>query len=96
MVLGAPTYDWFTARRIQSYLKGLGDLRGQRTIIVISGMGYTDLSVPTMEKLVREANGELVKSLTLWTARPNEELYGINDPVDIMHREAKAIPLPGE
>jgi hypothetical protein len=95
LVLGAPTYDWRPAKRIQQYVKGLGDLAGQRTITIISGLGYTELSGPAMEKLVREANGDLVKSLILWTAAPNEEMYGLSDAVEIMHRAAMEIPLPG-
>lgn len=94
LVFGAPTYDWFPARRIQHYLRGLGDLGGHRTVIVISGLGYTNLSVSTMEKLVQEANGDLVKSLPLWTAAPNEEMYGRNDVGEIMRQAAKEIPLP--
>ena len=96
LVLGAPTYDWRPAKRLQRYLRGLGDLGGQRTVTIISGMGYAELSGPTMEKLVREVNGDLVKSLILYTMRPNEDLYGINDAVEIATQAAKEIHLPGE
>jgi hypothetical protein len=95
LVLGAPTYDWYPARRIERYVSSLGDLGGQPTVVIVSGMGSTQLSVPRMEGLVREANGELVKSLALWTAAPNEEVYGIDDPVEIMKREAATISPPG-
>lgn len=96
LVLGAPTYDWRPAKRIQHYLKGLGDLGGQRTVTIISAAGYAELSGPTMEKLVREANGELVESLILYTKRPNEDLYGINDALEIATQAAKEISLAGE
>ena len=83
LVLGGPTY-WFTpSRPIKRYLSRLGDLGGQRSISV-------------MEQQVREANGDLVKSLILYTMRPNEDLYGINDAVEIATQAAKEIPLPGE
>ena len=96
LVLGAPTYDWEPAKRTRHYLKGLGDLRGQRTVTIISGAGYAELSGPTMERLVREANGELVKSLILYTKRPNEDLYGINDALEIATQSAKDISLAGK
>jgi hypothetical protein len=47
-----------------------------------------------MQQQVREANGDLLKSLILYTTRPNEDLYGINDAVEIANQAAKQIPLP--
>ncbi len=96
LVLSAPTYDWVPAKPIPRYLERLGDLQGQPTAVIISAAGTTTLSVPTMENLVREANGDLVGSYTLWTLIPNRMRYGIDDPEEIMRREAKALPLPGE
>jgi hypothetical protein len=96
LVLSAPTYDWLPARPIQRYLRRLGDLEGQPTVVIISAAGIAELSLPTMEDLVREANGDLVASYALLTLVPNRMEYGIDDPAEIMRREAKAIPLPGE
>jgi uncharacterized membrane protein (UPF0136 family) len=94
LVLGAPTYDWLPAKRLQTYVKGLGDLAAQPTVTIISGAGYTELSQPAMEELVREANGELVESLAVWSARPNDEIHGISDPLNAMRQAARAISLP--
>jgi hypothetical protein len=96
LILSAPTYDWAPAKPIQRYLARLGDLGGQPTAVIISAAGTTSLSLPMMEDLVREANGDLVASYALWTMVPNEMVYGIDDPEEIMRREAKAIPMPGE
>ena len=96
LVLGSPTYEWRPSARIQRYLGQLGDLGGQPTVVIISGAGYTELSLPTMEDLVREANGDLVKSMALWTMAPNQAVYGISDPAEIMRQQAKELPLPGE
>jgi hypothetical protein len=96
LVLSAPTYDWVPARPIQRYLERLGDLGGQPTVVIISAAGTTTLSLPMMEDLVREANGDLVASHALWTMVPNRMVYGIDDSEEIMRREAKAIPVPGE
>ncbi len=96
LVLGGPTY-WFTPNRpIRRYLRRLGDLGGKRTVTIITGMGEGGRSTSIMERDVREANGDLVKALLLYTIRPNEELHGINDAVEIATRAAKEIPLPGE
>jgi flavorubredoxin len=96
LVLGGPTY-WFTpARPIRRYLSRLGDLGGQPTVTIITSMGAGERSVFIMDQDVREANGDLVKSLILYTMRPNEDLYGINDAVEIATQAAKEIPLPGE
>jgi hypothetical protein len=96
LVLSAPTYDWVPAKPIQRYLRQLGDLRGQPTVVIISAAGTTSVSLPMMEDLVREANGDLVASYALWTMVPNQKAYGINDPEEIMRREATAIPVPRE
>jgi len=96
LVLGSPTYASAPAKPFQSYLEALGDLGGQRTVIILSGAGQTDEVVATTEDLVCEANGELVKSLPIWTRAPNEEMYGISDPVEIMRQAAMEISLPGQ
>jgi hypothetical protein len=96
LVLGSPTYDWKPSKRIQRYLEGLGDLGGQPTVVIISAAGTTILSLPTMENLVREANGELVASYAVWTIAPNQFVYGTSDPMEAMKQKAQAIPLPGE
>jgi hypothetical protein len=94
LVLGTPTYDWAPSGRIKKYLKGLSDLGGKPTVIIVSAAGSSDQSVPTMEKLVQQANGKLIKSFPLWTLAPNDEMYGISDPVEIMRQAANDISLP--
>lgn len=96
LVLSAPTYDWVPAKPIQHYLEQLGDLGGKPTVVILSAAGKTTLSLPMMEDLVTEANGDLVASHALWTLVPNRLTYGIDDPEEIMRREAKAIPIPGK
>jgi hypothetical protein len=96
LVLSAPTYDWVPAKPIQRYLERVADLGGQPTVVIISAAGTTTLSLPMMEDLVREANGDLVASYVLWTLVPNRLAYGIDDPEEIMRRESQAIPVPRE
>jgi hypothetical protein len=94
LVLGAPTYDWLPAKRLPTYLSGLGSFAGTPTVIIISGAGYTDLSQRAMEMLVQEAGGEILKSLAVWSMRPNDDLYGISDPLEAMRQAALEIPTP--
>jgi hypothetical protein len=96
LVLSAPTYDWVPAKPIQRYLERLGDLADQPTVVIISAAGTTSLSLPKMEDLVREANGDLVASYALWTLVPNRVEYGIDDAEEIMRQAAQAVPTPGE
>jgi hypothetical protein len=96
LVLSAPTYDWMPAKPIQRYLEQLGDLSGQPTAVILSAAGTTTLSLPKMEELVKEANGDLIASYALWTVVPNRMAYGSDDAEEIMRREAKAILVPGE
>lgn len=94
LVLGSPTYGGAPAQPLLSYLGALGDLGGQMMVIILSGAGQTDQAVATVEELLRKANGQLVKSLPIWAMKPNEGMYVISDPVEIMRQAAMEIPLP--
>ncbi|MBN1138441.1 MAG: hypothetical protein JXM73_17765 [Anaerolineae bacterium] len=73
LVLGSPTY-WFTpSQPIRRYLDRLGDLKGQRTVTIVTGMGAGGRSAATIEKWVREASGDLVSGLLFYWMRPNDE-----------------------
>jgi len=73
LALGGPTY-WFTPNRpIRRYLSRLGDLGGQRTVTIITAMGAGERSASIMEKQVRQANGDLVSALLLYSMRPNDD-----------------------
>lgn len=73
LAFGGPTYIWAPARPIKRYVSRLGDLGGKPTAIIVTGFGMTGRSTSIMEKLVREANGHLVKSLSFFKSRPNDE-----------------------
>jgi flavorubredoxin len=94
LVLGGPTY-WFSPNRpIRRYLSRLGDLGGKPTASIITSMGSGARSRAVMETDIQRANGELVESLLLYTLRPNEDLYGINDAFEIANQAAGNIPRP--
>ncbi len=93
LVLGAPTYDWAPAGRIRRYLARLGDLRGLRTVLLVTAMGVTAQSRPALERLVRAAHGEVVKSLGL-ELRGQWDPSGPGDPAEVARREAATIATP--
>jgi hypothetical protein len=96
LVLADPTYFWTPSPPIKSYLSRLGDLGGQSTAIIVTATGMGGPSISTLERLVRAANGDLVKSLLLYSLAANEEIYGINEPEEIAYQLAKGITLPEE
>lgn len=72
LVLGWPTYWFNPSLPIRRYLGRIGDLRGKKTVIICTAAGAPAGSCEKMMKLVQAANGTIVKSLTLFTVRPNE------------------------
>ena len=97
LVFGAPTYGFAPPGPIRRYLAGL-DLEGKRTAIIITGLGATGQSVASMERLVRDRHGDLVKSLSLTTMRPNSEedrRPNKEVAVEMATRAGSEIPLPG-
>jgi flavorubredoxin len=100
LVLGGPTY-WFTPNRpIRRYLSRLGDLGGQRTVTIITGLGAGKRSASIIQKQVREANGNLVKALLLYKMRPNDDDNYVDGEqnqalaVDMARQAAMEIPPP--
>jgi hypothetical protein len=73
LVLGSPTY-WFTPSwPIRTYLGRLGDLEGQRTVTLVTGMGAGERSAALLDKWVRKANGNLAQGLLFYWMRPNDD-----------------------
>ncbi|MCP4541028.1 MAG: hypothetical protein GY832_28160 [Chloroflexi bacterium] len=96
LVLGAHTYFWTPDRVIQQYLGRLGDLAGQRTVVIVTALGQGERSTGILKKRIQEASGDVIKTLILYTMRPNEDLYGINDAEEIATRESRALQLVSE
>ena len=94
LVLGSPVYSGAPAKPVKTYLERLGDLAGKPTVAILSAGGNTVEAEVVTRTLIEEANGDIVKLLVLWTFAPNEEMYGISDPAEIMKREASQLPLP--
>jgi hypothetical protein len=102
LVLGSPTY-WFTPSwTIRRFLRRLGDLEGQPTVTIITGMGAGERSASVMGKLVRGANGNLVKGLLYYWMRPNDDDNYVNTDqnkalaVELAKQAGKEIPRSQE
>ena len=73
LVLGGGTYGFKPNQPIQTYVRRLGDLGGKPTVTIITALGMGERSTRIMEQLVSQANGNLVKALVLYKARPNDD-----------------------
>lgn len=91
LVLGWPTYWFNPSLPIRRYVRRIGDLEGKKTVIICTAAGAPAGSCRKMMSLVRAANGTFLRSLTLFTMRPNE---GNGDPVAIASQVGKELPLP--
>ena len=94
LVLSGPIYGFAPSRPLRSYLRRLGDLHGKPTVAILTGMGAGERADSIIKTDVQRANGELVASLLLYSMKPNEDLYGTNDPVEIATQAAKAVSPP--
>ena len=92
LVLGGPIYGFAPNRPIQRYLRRLGDLGGQPVATIITAMGAGERSSAIMNRLVRDANGDLVCSLLLYWMRPNKD----DRPVDGAQNRALAVEMATE
>ena len=100
LVLGGPTYGFAPNRPIRRYLRRLGDLGGQSVATIITAMGAGERSSAIMDRLVRDANGDLVCSLFLYWMRPNDNDRHVDGAqnralaVEMATEAAKEIPPP--
>jgi flavorubredoxin len=100
LVLGGPTYGFTPNRPIQKYVSRLGDLGGKPTVTIITALGMGQRSAGRMERFVRQANGNLIRALVLYKARPNDDDNYVDGKqnqdlaVEMATQAAKEIELP--
>ena len=94
LVVSGPTYYFTPSRPMLSYLERLRDAGGKPVATILTAIGAGERSNAILQKAVDAANGKLIASLLLYTVRPNEDLYGINDAEEIAASAAKEIRLP--
>jgi len=93
LVLGWPTYWFNPSLPVRKYLSRIGDIEKKNTVIICTAAGSPLNSCETMKNLVQAANGKIVKSLTLFTLRPNM-VNGVNEPDKIAFHAGQEITLP--
>jgi hypothetical protein len=102
LVLGSPTYWFAPSAVIRRYLRRLGDLGGQPMVTIITGLGAGGRSNSIMQKMVRQANGVVLKALLLYRLRPNDDDNYVNGEqnrtlaVEMATQAAGEIALPGK
>lgn len=100
LVVGGPTYGFAPNRPIKRYLRRLGDLAGQRTVTIITGLGMGERSASIMANLVRKANGDLVTNLLLYRMRLNDDDNFVDGAqnralaAEMATEAAREIPVP--
>lgn len=72
LVLCWPIYDFNPAPTITGYVNRVGDLNGLNTVILTVGGGLDPLNTQaTMNKIVQDAHGSVIQSLTLFRTNRN-------------------------
>jgi hypothetical protein len=70
-------YDFNPAPTITNQIHRIGNLNGVNTVIVAIGGGLDPLNAPNvMNKIVQDANGTIVQSLTSYRSQHNLEALG--------------------
>lgn len=92
LVLGSPTYGFAPSLPVRRYVRRLGDLDGQPTVTIVTGMGAGERSSRILQEHVRAAGGNLVKSLIFYRMRPNDE----DNYADGEQNRALAVEMAGQ
>jgi hypothetical protein len=92
LVLGTPTYWFSPSWPIRRYLRRVGDLGGQHTVTLVTGMGAAARSAAALERRVRQAHGHLVEGLLYYRMRPNDH----DNYVDTAQNKALAVRMAAQ
>lgn len=77
LALAGPVYWWSPAPALTRYVRRVGDLRGTPVAVVLTGAGQGERALRLMQRAVEQAGGKVVRSLAVYTLKPNDErLYG--------------------
>lgn len=74
LVLCWPIYDFNPGPTITNHIQRIGNLNGINTVIIAVGGGLDPLNAPaTMNKIVVDANGTILQSLTSFRSQHNQD-----------------------
>lgn len=88
IVLGWPTYWFNPSLLVRRYVRRVKDFGHKSIVIICTAAGAPLGSCGKMRNLVELANGNVVRALTLYSMRPNED---DRDPVDIATQVGREI-----
>lgn len=86
-----PTYWFNPSLSLKRYIRRIGDLKSKNTVLVCTAAGAPRNSCKKMKAFLKVANANIVKNLTLFTLRPNEDN---RDPIEIATQAGKEMLLP--
>jgi len=77
VALVGPVYWWAPAPALTRYVRRVGDLHGLPVAVLLTGAGQGDRALGLLGRAVELAHGRVVRSLVVYTMKPNDErLYG--------------------
>ena len=77
VTLAGPVYWWAPATPLMRYVRRLRDLHGMPVVTVLTGAGQGERALERLRRAVERAHGRVVRSLVVYTMKPNDErLYG--------------------
>jgi hypothetical protein len=75
LVLAWPIYDFNPGPTVTHCIDRIGNLNGINTVIITIGGGLDPLNTPnTMSKIVQNANGTVIQSLTSFRSQHNQDM----------------------
>jgi hypothetical protein len=86
LVLGAPAYNFRPALPLLNHLTRLKSLEGKPVALVVTGGGMTEAPMRFLIRQAQEKGARVIRTLELWTQRPNSERHGIDDAFEIIRR----------
>ena len=74
LVLSWPVYDLNPGPTITNHIHRIGNLNGINTTVIAIGGGVDPLNAPkAMDKIVQDANGTIIQSVTSFRSQHNQE-----------------------
>ena len=95
IVLGGPVYGGLPSRPVQDYVNRVDSFESLKVVFLITAAGDGEGAEAWMREKIEAKGGEVVESIVLLTMAPNEERYGIKDPIEIAIKEAESIEYTG-
>jgi len=94
LVLGSPTYAWRPASPICNYIANLEGAEGKPTLLLLTAAGKIADAFDVFGAAIEAVGGQVIETLGIFQAAPNEETHGLSDPLKIARRAGTQFALP--